>query len=103
MDTVLAVYIGTNYLNLQFVTCDNNSAPDGLRSVVRFPATAGVEYKVAVDTVGGVSGTIQVNWGIGSAPTMTSRRRILQPRPAARSHLTSEQRMQSQRRNINGI
>jgi len=71
IDTVLAVYIGSNLLNLQFVACDNNSAPDGLRSVVHFPATADTTYMVAVDSVGGVAGTIQVNWGIGSAPMLS--------------------------------
>jgi len=70
LDTVLAVYVGSNLLNLQFVACDNNSAPDGLRSVVRFPATAGVTYMVAVDSVGGLPGIIQVNWGIGSVPVL---------------------------------
>ena len=70
LDTVLAVYVGSNLLNLQFVACDDNSAPDGVRSLVRFPATAGVTYMVAVDSVGGVPGIIQVNWGIGSAPVL---------------------------------
>ena len=68
-DTVLAVYTGTNLLTLNLVTCDNNGAPDGIRSLVRFNATNRVDYLVAVDGVNGAQGTIQLNWGLGIPPT----------------------------------
>src|SRR4051794_3891194 len=32
IDTVLALYTGSNLLNLTYLACDDNSAPDGLRS-----------------------------------------------------------------------
>jgi hypothetical protein len=70
-DTVLAVYTGANLLTLNLVTCDNNGAPDGIRSLVRFNATNGVDYLVAVDGVNGAQGAIQLNWGLGIPPTYT--------------------------------
>jgi hypothetical protein len=70
-DTVMAVYTGTNLLTLNLVTCDNNGAPDGIRSLVRFNATNGVDYLVAVDGVNGAQGTIQLNWGLGIPPAYT--------------------------------
>jgi len=70
-DTVLAVYTGSNLLTLNLVTCDNNGAPDGIRSLVRFNATNGVDYLVAVDGVNGAQGAIQLNWGLGIPPTYT--------------------------------
>ena len=43
---------------------DDNGAPDGVRSWVRFPVTRG-EYLVAVDGVNGASGDIKLNWKLG--------------------------------------
>jgi hypothetical protein len=73
IDTVLAVYTGSNMLDLHYVTCDNNSAPDGIRSVVRFDAFKGSNYFVAIDGVGGVQGTnITLNWKFGLPPAPLS-------------------------------
>ncbi|HEY6184470.1 MAG TPA: immunoglobulin domain-containing protein, partial [Terriglobales bacterium] len=71
IDTVLAVYTNdpANLLTpLQFVSCDNDGAPDGRRSLVRFPARGGVEYLVAVDGVNGAQGGINLNWKLGVLP-----------------------------------
>jgi hypothetical protein len=75
IDTVLAVYYRTNVLNLyrNLVACDNNGAPDGIRSRVRFGATAGRDYLVVVDGVGvGVQGAITLNWVLGRGPPIGS-------------------------------
>jgi hypothetical protein len=69
-NTVLAVYTGpTNYADpflfwsrLRAVACDNNGAPDGVRSQVAFLASAGTNYMLAIDGVGGAQGVIQLNW-----------------------------------------
>lgn len=71
IDTVLAVYTGTKLLNLQLVAQDNNSAPDGLRSRVRFQATRGTDYLVGVDGLKGAEGPIQLNWVLGAAPVIS--------------------------------
>ncbi|HWN97424.1 MAG TPA: immunoglobulin domain-containing protein [Methylomirabilota bacterium] len=70
LDTTLSVYTGSNYLTLQPVTCDDNGAPDGVRSLVRFPAAAGIDYRVRVDGVRASRGIIHVNAQLGYAPTI---------------------------------
>ncbi len=70
IDTVLAVYTGSDLLNLTLEASDDNSAPDGLRSWVKFPVTRG-EYLVAVDGVNGASGDIRLNWKMGLLPVIT--------------------------------
>jgi len=68
VDTVLAVYRATNnpaYFYDGYVTCDNNGAADGIRSLVSFEAGAGAEYFVAVDGVNGAGGEINLNWRLG--------------------------------------
>src|SRR5207245_1300342 len=73
IDTVLAVYYGSSLIDLHYVTCDNNGAPDGIRSVVLFPALEGTNYFVAVDGVGGAQGTnITLNWKFGMVPLVTA-------------------------------
>jgi hypothetical protein len=67
-DTVLAVYTGTSVLNLQLVAEDDNSGPDGKSAQVQFHVTAGTRYLVTVDTVGGVTGVIHLNWRLGDFP-----------------------------------
>ena len=47
---------------------DNNGAPDGIRSLVKFNAQKGVNYSVAVDGVKGAQGKIKLNWQLGVAP-----------------------------------
>lgn len=71
VDTVLAVYAGTNLLNLRLVASDDNSGSDGKTSQLSFPARAGASYLVAVDSVGGATGGITVHWQLGLIPTIT--------------------------------
>jgi hypothetical protein len=63
IDTVLAVYSWAETMGapLQYLTCDNNSAPDGRRSVAILPATSGTLYYLAADGVNGEKGTISLN------------------------------------------
>ena len=70
IDTVLAVYTGSDLLNLTLEASDDNGAPDGLRSWVKFPVTRG-DYLVAVDGVNGASGDIKLNWKLGLVPVIT--------------------------------
>jgi hypothetical protein len=70
IDTVLAVYhrVGLASLSTNLVACDNDSAPDGVRSQVRFNAMAGREYRAFVDGVRGAQGFIALQWKMGLAP-----------------------------------
>ena len=63
-DTILAVYTGpgTSFSTLVPVACDNNSGADGLTSKLSFPATSGTTYYIAVDGVGGATGTVNLNY-----------------------------------------
>jgi len=72
IDTVLGVY-RANYLNPyeSLVACDNDSAPDGTNSWVRFEGTANTEYWVVVDGVNAAQGLIQLNWRLGWPPVIT--------------------------------
>jgi hypothetical protein len=74
IDTVLAVYTN-DASNLlippRFVTCDNDGAPDRIRSLVRFAARGGQDYLVAVDGVNGAQGVINLNWRLGHGPSIT--------------------------------
>ena len=65
-DTLLAVYTGTSVSALTPVASNDDSQED-LTSSVTFPATAGVNYKIAVDGYAGDSGSIQLHWVL-SAP-----------------------------------
>lgn len=70
-DTVIAVYTGDSYVSLHLVAEDNNSGADNKSALVRFPCTAGTRYIVAVDTVGGVTGVIHLNWRLGDYPQLS--------------------------------
>ena len=70
-DTIMTVYTGPSLFSLSPVTSDDNSAPDGIRSRVRFDAVAGQQYYVVVDGVGGATGTVYLNYGLGTAPVIT--------------------------------
>ncbi len=72
IDTVMAVYTGTNILTLQLVAEDDNGAPDGIRSLVRFGNSASNNYLVAVDGTVGQQGTLTVNWQLGSPPAISN-------------------------------
>jgi hypothetical protein len=73
LDTVLAVYKGSTLATLVYVACDNNGAPDGIRSLVRFTNNvAGTPYLVAVDGVGGAQGNLNLNWKFAGWPSCDS-------------------------------
>jgi len=71
-DTVLAVYTGpgTSFETLVAVACDNNSGADGRTSKVMIPAEANTSYFVAVDGVAGVTGTVVLNYLLGTPPVI---------------------------------
>jgi hypothetical protein len=60
-DTLLAVYTGTDYSNLQLVT-ENNDTGTGTISKVAFTPVAGETYKIAVAGKNSTSGQIQLNF-----------------------------------------
>ncbi|HOX01930.1 MAG TPA: leucine-rich repeat protein [Verrucomicrobiota bacterium] len=68
IDTVVAVYTGRQLSDLKLVASDDNGAPDGVRSRVRFPAAQGLAYLVAVDGPRDQSGRIHLNWRLGLPP-----------------------------------
>jgi trimeric autotransporter adhesin len=72
IDTVLAVYTGTNVATLSAVACDDNGAPDNARSLVRFQAVEGTDYLVAVDGVNAAQGRIHLNWKHGLPPSIST-------------------------------
>ncbi len=72
IDTVLAVYTGTNLFSLSLVACDNNSAPDKVRSRLRLNAQRGTRYSVAIDGANAAQGIINLNWGLGTAPVLAA-------------------------------
>lgn len=75
IDTILSVYRGTNVLIAPGLVpvpggCDDDSGPNRT-SIVRFPATNGVEYSIQVDGKNGTNGTVVLNLGLGFAPSNT--------------------------------
>ncbi|MCL4788437.1 MAG: immunoglobulin domain-containing protein, partial [Verrucomicrobia bacterium] len=71
IDTVLAVYTGSDIFSLVRIASDNNGAPDGVRSLVKFPAVSGTRYLIAVDGVNGAQGNVNLNWRMGIPPNPT--------------------------------
>jgi hypothetical protein len=71
VDTVMAVYQGNSWANINLIASDDNGAADGLRSQVRFPVVKGDEYLVAIDGVRGATGNIKLNWLLGTQPALT--------------------------------
>jgi hypothetical protein len=73
-DTVLAIYRDTNFIVLSsnpgaaLVACDNNSAPDGIRSRLQYNTKAGVVYLAVVDGVQSAKGLATINWQLANAP-----------------------------------
>jgi hypothetical protein len=62
-DTLLAVYTGCcTFASLTPVACDNNAGTNGLASSLSFPAIQNTIYYVAVDGVGGVTGSVKLNY-----------------------------------------
>src|SRR5262249_50136848 len=62
-DTILAVYTGSTVNSLsQIVFNDDVQTGVIVTSTVTFVATAGINYKIAIDGWGGDQGTIKLNW-----------------------------------------
>jgi hypothetical protein len=59
---------GSDYFSLVLIASDDNGAPDGVRSLVKFPALAGTNYLVAVDGKNGAQGNNNLNWRMGVPP-----------------------------------
>ena len=71
IDTLLAVYfkLPAAQLYTNLLACDNNGAPDGLRSLVRFTASAGQNYYAIVfGATAADRGLVHLNWKMGQAP-----------------------------------
>ncbi len=89
VNTVLAVYVGTELNQLQMQNADDNSGPDGA-AVLQFWAEQGTEYKIAIDTYEPDQGATVLNWAPGewffsqqstaqsSAPILTPEQRTLE-------------------------
>jgi alpha-tubulin suppressor-like RCC1 family protein len=71
IDTVLTAYRSTNllFLHTAQVACDNDGAPDGVRSRLWFDAAANTDYLVVVDGANYERGMIQINWAFGQPPS----------------------------------
>jgi hypothetical protein len=72
IDTILAIYQGPDLLSMVPVGCDNNGAPDGIRSLFRLHAVANAKYQVAVDGLNGTQGQVKLNWKFGAAPVIST-------------------------------
>ena len=74
-NTVLAIYkvgSGTGWDAIDEVASNNDGGGDGQDSEVVFTADKGVTYLVAVDGVGGETGTVQLNHELANAPKLDS-------------------------------
>lgn len=60
-NTLLAVYAGTNYGNLQLVASNNDAGPGRVQSALTFEAEAGTVYSIAVDGNLGAFGKTVLN------------------------------------------
>jgi hypothetical protein len=61
-DTVLAVYTGAAVGSLTALASSNNDGDCGSSSQLSFLASAGTQYHIAVDGVGGASGLVFLDW-----------------------------------------
>ena len=62
-DSLLAVYVGNDVVQLQQVAADDNGCGD--QSWLAFMASAGVTYRIAVDGANGATGYFELGWGLG--------------------------------------
>ncbi|MGI8758064.1 MAG: hypothetical protein ACR2K0_02030, partial [Acidimicrobiales bacterium] len=60
-DTTLAVYTGSSVSTLAPLASNDNASGD-FTSALNFPATAGAEYRIAVDGFSGATGSVVLNW-----------------------------------------
>jgi hypothetical protein len=74
IDTVLGAYAGSNLVNLTYLKCDNNGAPDHIRSRLSFNVSAQSRYYLLIDGVAGARGALKLNWVLGSGPPLVSPR-----------------------------
>jgi subtilisin-like proprotein convertase family protein len=72
-DTLLAVYTGTALANLSLVTSNDDASADDRTSRVRFQATGGTVYYLAIDGYIGLIGGLQLSWdATPNAPRIAS-------------------------------
>ena len=71
LDTLLAVYTGTQVNNL-FLVSSNHYSGDSPRSALNFNAAAGTTYRIAVDGFDEAEWTFQLNWRTQVQPIFTS-------------------------------
>lgn len=73
-DTVLGVYTGNSVSSLSVVASNDDDPNGGVTSSVKFTATAGTAYQIAVDGVNGASGNIvlTVAPGFGTSPLFST-------------------------------
>ena len=63
-DTVLAVYQGVSVATLTAVASNDNAVTGGVTSVVSFPVTSGLVYRIAVDGKSAASGAITLKGSV---------------------------------------
>ena len=73
-DTLLAVYTGASVNGLTRVVQDDNDCPGDYGARVSFPASAGQEYRIAVDGAYGEQGDLVLRW---SRSVIPPRNRVL--------------------------
>ncbi len=66
-DTILAVYTGTSVSALTRIV-NNDDVGSSLQSSVQFSAMAGVEYEIAVDGYGALTGNYNLRWSLPAGP-----------------------------------
>jgi hypothetical protein len=76
IDTLLSAYRRTNlmYLAENRLECNDNGAPDGLRSVVQFPVMSGQDILVTIDGANGQQGRIVLNWKLTNVTSAVTAR-----------------------------
>jgi hypothetical protein len=67
-DTVLAAYVGNDWLSLRVIDCNDNAFPGVKWSRLRLPATNGIEYNIAIDGTFAAGGVVPLNWAFGHPP-----------------------------------
>jgi hypothetical protein len=67
-DTILGVHAGDSVSNLAEVATNDDARPGTKQSRVRFDASAGRVYHIALDGVGAAEGDFQLRWWFGAPP-----------------------------------
>ncbi len=70
-DTQLAIYTGTSVGALTLVAANDDSPLGGYSSMLSFSATAGVKYRIAMDSYYGSRGNMTLRLAEGAAPSLT--------------------------------